>query len=88
MLRGPCMSPRLPWAILIISRRAPSTMGPSPAGPRFMASPEYTAAYNEVLAYGGNGTTTPTQRYRRANRHRHLLGLRRPSRPGHAAAAV
>jgi hypothetical protein len=28
----------------------------------FLASPEYTNAFNEVLAYGGNGTTSPTQR--------------------------
>jgi hypothetical protein len=35
----------------------------TPAGREaFMASPEYTAAYNEVKSLGGNGTTTATQR--------------------------
>lgn len=30
--------------------------------PPTLNSPEYTAAYNEVMAYGGDGTTTPTIR--------------------------
>jgi hypothetical protein len=34
------------------------------APPPALTSPEYTAAYNELKRYGGNGTTTPTERTR------------------------
>lgn len=42
---------------------APPLDDGTPAGREaFMSSPEYTAAYNEVMSLGGDGKTTPTQR--------------------------
>ena len=56
--------------------------------PPAMASAEYTAAFDEVQAPGRRRPGHADRADRRADAHRHLLGLRRHAEPVRPAAAV
>ena len=56
--------------------------------PPALDSAEYTAAFNEVTALGGDGVDDADAAQRGPDRDRHLLGLRRHAEPVRAAASL